>query len=104
MARSIIYTVDPSGTTLTAMRPSKPRSEDIMQKLVAAYPQLIADQDGELLLIRREQPIGDHEESNGRWSLDHLFAGARSAMSTRPASTAPMSAISSGARGIRRSA
>ncbi|MFZ5707977.1 MAG: hypothetical protein ACOY5R_22185 [Pseudomonadota bacterium] len=73
MARSIIYTVDPSGTTLTAMRPSQPRSEDLMQRLVAAYPQLIADQDGELLLIRREQPVGDHEESNGRWSLDHLF-------------------------------
>lgn len=72
MTRSIIYTVDAAGT-LTAMRPSEPRSEDFMQKLVAAHPQLIADQDGALLLIRREQPIADREDGSGRWSLDHLF-------------------------------
>lgn len=72
MARSIIYTVDASGT-LTAMRPSEPRSEDFMQKLVAAHPELIADQDGALLLIRREQPIADREDGSGRWSIDHLF-------------------------------
>lgn len=72
MARSIIFTVDPSGT-LTAMRPSEPRNEDFMQQLVALHPELIADQDGELLLIRREQPIADAEGSGGRWSLDHLF-------------------------------
>ncbi len=72
MPRSIIYTVDPAGT-LTAMRPSEPRSEDFMQKLVAAHPELIADHDGALLLIRREQPIADREDGSGRWSLDHLF-------------------------------
>lgn len=72
MTRSVIYTVDPSGT-LTAMRPSEPRSEDFMQKLVAAHPELISDQDGALLLIRREQPIADSEGGSGRWSLDHLF-------------------------------
>ena len=72
MARSIIFTVDPNGT-LTAMRPSEPRNEDFMQQLVAAHPELIADQDGELLLIRREQPIADAEGAGGRWSLDHLF-------------------------------
>lgn len=44
-----------------------------MQKLVAAHPELIADQDGALLLIRREQPIADREDGSGRWSLDHLF-------------------------------
>jgi hypothetical protein len=64
--------VDPAGT-LTAMRPSEPRSEDFMQRLVAAHPELIADQDGALLLIRREQPIADREDGSGRWSLDHLF-------------------------------
>ena len=72
MTRSIIYTVDAAGT-LTAMRPSEPRSEDFMQKLVAAHPELISDQDGALLLIRREQPIADREDGSGRWSLDHLF-------------------------------
>ncbi|MFN3725226.1 MAG: hypothetical protein ACK4SZ_02860 [Allosphingosinicella sp.] len=44
-----------------------------MQELVAAYPELISDQDGALLLIRREQPIADREDGGGRWSLDHLF-------------------------------
>jgi hypothetical protein len=72
LARTVIYTVDPAGT-LTAMRPSEPRSEDFMQKLVAAHPELIADQDGALLLVRREQPIADSEDGGGRWSLDHLF-------------------------------
>lgn len=72
MARSIIFTVDPGGT-LTAMKPSEPRNEDFMQQLVALHPELIADLDGELMLIRREQPIADGEESGGRWSLDHLF-------------------------------
>ena len=41
--------------------------------LVARHPELIADQDGALLLIRREQPIADREDGSGRWSLDHLF-------------------------------
>ena len=68
----MIYMVDRSGT-LVAMRPSEPRSEEAMQALVAAHPELIADQDGTLLLIRREQPINDSESSGGRWSLDHLF-------------------------------
>ncbi len=72
MTKSIIYTVDDTGA-LKAMRPSQPRSEDFMQKLVAMHPELISDEDGALLLIRREQPIADRENGNGRWSLDHLF-------------------------------
>lgn len=44
-----------------------------MQSLVAAHPEIIADRDGGLLLIRREQPIADTPEGGGRWSLDHLF-------------------------------
>lgn len=55
MARSIIYAVDGAGV-LTAMRPSEPKSEDFMQQLVTAHPELISDQDGDSLLIRREQP------------------------------------------------
>lgn len=72
MTRSIIYTVNDAGT-LMAMRPSQPRNEDFMQKLVAMHPELMSDNDGTLLLIRREQPIADRENGNGRWSLDHLF-------------------------------
>ena len=44
-----------------------------MQELVARYPELITDGDGQLLLIRREQSIADSSESGGRWALDHLF-------------------------------
>lgn len=44
-----------------------------MQALVARYPELIADGDGELLLIRREQTIVDSDAGASRWSLDHLF-------------------------------
>lgn len=70
MTRSIIYTVSEGG--LTAMTPAAPESEDAMQRLVADYPEIIADRDGALLLVKREQPIGDGE-GDSRWSLDHLF-------------------------------
>lgn len=70
MTRSIIYTVD-ADNRLTAMNPAAPENEDTMQRLIADYPEIIADADGALLLIRREQPIADAEGS--RWSLDHLF-------------------------------
>lgn len=72
MSKGIIFTVDANGA-LNAMRPSAPRDEDFMQQLVARYPELIADHDGRLLLIRREQPIADKEDGGGRWSVDHLF-------------------------------
>lgn len=70
MNRSTIYTV--ADGTLTAMAPAAPENEDTMQRLVADHPEIITDEDGELLLIRREQPIGDGE-AGSRWSLDHLF-------------------------------
>jgi hypothetical protein len=70
LTRSIIYTV--ADGKLTAMNPAAPENEDTMQRLVADYPEIIADRDGALLLIRREQPIGDGE-GDSRWSLDHLF-------------------------------
>lgn len=72
MAQGILYMVDKAGG-LRRMAPSAPVNEDEMQALVARYPELITDGDGDLLLIKREQEIGDSEESNGRWSLDHLF-------------------------------
>ncbi|MEL7683524.1 hypothetical protein AAG594_04235 [Citromicrobium bathyomarinum] len=43
-----------------------------MQQLVAQYPEIITDGDGDLLLIAREPAIGDGE-TKGRWALDHLF-------------------------------
>ena len=70
MQRATIYTV--AGGALTAMKPAAPGNEDEMQELIARHPEVIADEDGPLLLIRREQPIADGE-ADGRWSLDHLF-------------------------------
>jgi hypothetical protein len=72
VAQGIIYMVDEAGG-LRRMSPSAPASEDEMQGLVARYPELITDGDGDLLLIRREQPICDSNDGGGRWSLDHLF-------------------------------
>ena len=54
-----------------ASRCSRQRRPDA--SLVAQYPELIGDEDGGLLLIRREQPIADSVDGAGRWSLDHLF-------------------------------
>lgn len=69
--RPSIYSLSASGD-LSVMAPGAPESEDYMQDLVARYPQIIADGDGDLLLIKREQAIGDGD-SSGRWSVDHLF-------------------------------
>lgn len=60
------------GDGLRRMTPSAPENEDRMQALVAQYPELITDGDGDLLLVTREAAIGDGE-ALGRWSLDHLF-------------------------------
>lgn len=70
MSQGVIYMVD--GERLRRMTPSAPENEDRMQALVAQYPELITDGDGDLLLVCREAAIGDGEAA-GRWSLDHLF-------------------------------
>ena len=72
MMPGLLYMVGADGE-LQRMRPSAPENEDHMQMLVARYPELISDGDGELLLIRREQAITDSDTGYGRWSLDHLF-------------------------------
>ena len=66
-----IYLVD--GNSLTPMKPSAPPDEDKLQDLIAKYSELIGDSDGDLLLVSREQAVGDSEDSADRWSLDHLF-------------------------------
>lgn len=54
-------------------------SEDLLQVLLAEYPDLLAsDQIGNeprrWLLVSRETPVPDREDDRfGRWSLDHLF-------------------------------
>ncbi len=70
--QGLIYVVGADGG-LTRMSPSVPVTGDRMQALIAQYPELITDGDGDLLLIRREQAISDRLEGSGRWSVDHLF-------------------------------
>jgi len=54
-------------------------SEDLLQELLANYPELMAsDQIGyeprRWILVSRETPIPDRDDNTfGRWSLDHLF-------------------------------
>src|SRR5690242_6688962 len=72
MADGHIYVVDKQGS-LARMKPGAPATEDAMQALVAEHPELIGAADGDLLLIRREQPVSASADGPGRWSLDHLF-------------------------------
>lgn len=72
MSGDAIFLVDADGE-LARMQPAIPASEVKVQELIARYPELIADDDGGLLLIRREHPIADDHDKGGRWSLDHLF-------------------------------
>lgn len=65
--------------SLIEMEPKEYDSEDILQTLLAEYPNLLAgDQIDELnprrwILVSREISIPDDLDAEGRWSLDHLF-------------------------------
>ncbi|WLD13106.1 hypothetical protein [Planctellipticum variicoloris] len=54
-------------------------SEDLLQQLLAGYPDLLAgdqmdaDRPRRWLLVSREMGIPGEEDGAGRWSLDHLF-------------------------------
>ncbi len=73
-----IYLLDNS-RRLVSMTEQSYDSEDLLQVLLAEYPDLLAsDQIGSeprrWLLVSRETPVPDREDGSfGRWSLDHLF-------------------------------
>jgi hypothetical protein len=73
-----IYLIQNDGQ-LVEMSEEAYGSEDLLQGLLARYPNLLAgDQiDGDTprrwLLISREVPLASEEDSSGRWSVDHLF-------------------------------
>jgi hypothetical protein len=54
-------------------------SEDLLQQLLARYPDLLAgdqmsaESPRRWLLVSREVEVPDSEEGAGRWALDHLF-------------------------------
>lgn len=65
--------------TLVEMKQSRYETEDLLQELIAKYPNLLAgdqissNKPRRWLLIRREMPVADETGAIGRWSLDHLF-------------------------------
>lgn len=65
--------------TLRAMNEAPYDSEDLLQRLLERYPDLLAgDQMNEAaprrwLLVSREMGVPDAAMAGGRWSLDHLF-------------------------------
>jgi len=64
---------------LIAMTESPYDSEDVLQSLLAKYPDLLAgdqlpgSEPRRWLLIRREAPLGSDDSGATRWSIDHLF-------------------------------
>ncbi len=68
-----------SGGSLVRMSESKYESEDLLQSLIADYPQLLAgdqirpDAPRRWLLVQREGGVPDQEGGDDRWSVDHVF-------------------------------
>lgn len=77
-----IYLRSPDGS-LRPMSQSPYESEDLLQRLLAEHPELLAGdlEDEEVptrwLLIDREVDVPDAAGGAGRWSLDHLFLDSR---------------------------
>jgi hypothetical protein len=73
-----IYLIQGDGSLVT-MDQTAYDSEDLLQGLLAQYPNLLAGDQMDIieprrwLLISREMPLASEEDSNGRWSVDHLF-------------------------------
>ncbi len=68
-----------SDDSLIAMTEAPYDSEDVLQSLLAKYPDLLAgdqlpgSEPRRWLLIRREAPLGSDDSGATRWSIDHLF-------------------------------
>ncbi|OPL12917.1 MAG: hypothetical protein AVO38_14330 [delta proteobacterium ML8_D] len=64
---------------LVEMKEKSYDSEDLLQKLLAKYPNLISGEQidkanhRKWLLVSREASLPDSGEGTGRWTVDHLF-------------------------------
>ncbi len=73
-----IYLLNDSAD-LMAMEEAPYDSEQILQELLAKYPDLLAgeqinsEEPRRWLLVSREMAVPDEEDGSARWSLDHLF-------------------------------
>lgn len=72
-----IFSISEDGDTLLPLKSQPYESEDVLQKLLADFPHLLAGGDGAdgrtWLLVRREAAVAENPEGRSRWSLDHLF-------------------------------
>lgn len=79
MNNSKIFLVDDPSGKLTPLVESRYDTEDLLQRTLEQYPELLlGDQvDSEnprrWLLVKREMAVPDIADGGGRWSLDHLF-------------------------------
>lgn len=67
------------GEDLVEMREAAYESEDLLQRLLATHPNLLAGDQMDIeaprrwLLIDREASVPGEQNGSGRWSVDHLF-------------------------------
>ncbi|HLM56248.1 MAG TPA: hypothetical protein VK422_09045 [Pyrinomonadaceae bacterium] len=77
MSRSIFLIQ--GDNSLVKMKEHAYDSEDILQNLLASYPDLLPgeqmnpDRPRKWLLVKREAAVPAEEEGAGRWAVDHLF-------------------------------
>ncbi|MEZ5938636.1 MAG: hypothetical protein R3C52_10510 [Hyphomonadaceae bacterium] len=70
---STVFVVGKDGT-FTEIPRTEYATKDLLQRLIADHPKVLAHDGAEkLLLVRREAPVPDELSGGGRWSLDHLF-------------------------------
>jgi hypothetical protein len=68
-----------SSSGLVALEASSYEAEEVLQRLLAEHPQLLAGYQmnrtdpRRFLLVSREAGIPGHDGGGGRWSIDHLF-------------------------------
>lgn len=73
-----IFTLD-GRSNLESMEETAYNSEQVLQRLLASHPDLLAgdqidvDDPRRWLLVSREMDVPAEEDGPGRWSLDHLF-------------------------------
>jgi hypothetical protein len=79
MFKAKIFLVGTDEEDLTPMEETAYKTEDVLQKALEKYPNLLAgdqidpDNPRSWLLVAREMPVRGAENEPGRWSVDHLF-------------------------------
>ena len=70
--RRPVFVEDDEGNWV-AMKPAAPPDEETLEELIEHNPEIVAEKDGELLLVRRQKGVPDTEGGSNRWALDLLF-------------------------------